>query len=53
MEVQGKLTRVDVNFKIDESNLDTFIGRTAHIMMVECQPFIELIVDRYSEFFCD
>lgn len=27
--------KVDVNFMINESNLDTFIGRAAHIMFLE------------------
>ena len=49
----ARIVRIDVNFKIDESNLDTFIGRTAHIQLVECEPFIHLIVDKYTEFFCE
>lgn len=37
---KAKFIRVEVNFKIDEHNIDTFIGRTAHILLVECDPFI-------------
>jgi hypothetical protein len=40
-----KIVRVDVNFKIDESNLDSILGRTAHILLVECEPLIEILVD--------
>jgi hypothetical protein len=50
---KAKIVKIDANFKIDERNIDTFIGRTAHIQLVECEPFIQLIVDKYSEFFCD
>ena len=39
-----KIIRIDVNFKIDESNLDALIGRTAHILLVECEPLIEILV---------
>ncbi len=28
---KAKIVKIDANFKIDERNLDTFIGRTAHI----------------------
>ena len=29
------LFRLDVNFKIQDSNLDSWIGRTAHIQFLE------------------
>jgi hypothetical protein len=32
-------------------NLDSFIGRTAHIQFLECQPLMKMIVSRYKEFF--
>jgi hypothetical protein len=51
---KAKIVKIDANFKIDERNIDTFIGRTAHIQLVECEPFIQLLVDKYSsEFFID
>lgn len=43
--------RLDVNFKIQEKNLDSFIGRSAHIRFLENQPLIRMIVNRYAEFF--
>ena len=43
--------RLDVNFKIQEKNLDSFIGRAAHIKFLENQPLMRIIVSRYSEFF--
>lgn len=30
------LYRIDVDFRIAEKNLDSFIGRTAHIQFLEC-----------------
>jgi hypothetical protein len=45
------LYRLDVNFKISDKNLDSFIGRTAHIQFLECQPLMKMIVSRYNEFF--
>ena len=50
---KAKIVKIDANFKIDERSIDTFIGRTAHIQLVECETFIQLIVDKYSEFFTD
>lgn len=43
--------RLDVNFKIQEKNLDSFIGRSAHIRFLENQPLMRMIVSRYAEFF--
>jgi hypothetical protein len=43
--------RLDVNFKIQEKNLDSFIGRSAHIRFLENQPLMRIIVNRYAEFF--
>ena len=45
------LYRLDVNFKISGKNLDSFIGRTAHIQFLECQPMMKMVVSRYNEFF--
>lgn len=47
------ITRLDVDFKISESSIDALIGRTAHILLVECEPLIEMVVNRYKEFFCE
>ena len=43
--------RLDVSFKINDKNLDSFIGRTAHIQFLECQPLMKMMVHRYREFF--
>lgn len=50
---KAKIVKIDANFKIDERSIDTFIGRTAHIQLVECETFIQLIVEKYSQFFTD
>ena len=47
----NNIYRLDVNFKIQEKNLDSFIGRSAHIRFLENQPLIRMIVSRYAEFF--
>jgi len=43
--------RIDVNFKINEANLDTMIGRAAHIRFLESQPLVRMILYRYDHFF--
>jgi len=46
-----QLHRLDVSFSIQQRNLDSFIGRTAHIMFLECQPLIKTIVFSYDYIF--
>ena len=46
-----KVFRFDVNFKMPEKNLDTFIGRAAHIQFLECQPIMKMIIHNYSFLF--
>ena len=48
-----KLLRLDVNFEIKDRTLASMIGRTAHIQMIECEPFMKAIIYKYSEVFCD
>jgi hypothetical protein len=43
--------RIDVNFKLPQKNLDTMIGRAAHIQFLESQVFMRMLVYRYSNFF--
>merc|ERR1719401_1293937 len=33
-----RVLRLDISFEITETNLDSFIGRTAHILFLENQP---------------
>merc|ERR1719436_1608748 len=40
--------RFDVNFVLPEKNLDSFIGRAAHIQFLECQPIMKMLVHNYS-----
>eukprot|EP00343_Euplotes_focardii_P010884 CAMPEP_0205828008 /NCGR_PEP_ID=MMETSP0206-20130828/33792_1 /ASSEMBLY_ACC=CAM_ASM_000279 /TAXON_ID=36767 /ORGANISM="Euplotes focardii, Strain TN1" /LENGTH=117 /DNA_ID=CAMNT_0053129417 /DNA_START=449 /DNA_END=799 /DNA_ORIENTATION=- len=47
----NQIYRLDVNFKIQEKNLDSFIGRSAHIRFLENQPLMRMFVSRYAEFF--
>eukprot|EP00922_Rhytidocystis_sp_ex-Travisia-forbesii_P018394 GHVS01027321.1.p1 GENE.GHVS01027321.1~~GHVS01027321.1.p1 ORF type:complete len:1144 (-),score=209.02 GHVS01027321.1:157-3588(-) len=46
-----KLTRLDVNFRIPDKTLDSFIGRTAHIQFLECQPLMRMILLTYTYLF--
>ena len=46
------LYRLDVNFNIEENNLDSLIGRTAHILFLENEELMKMIVSRYKAFFC-
>lgn len=41
------LYRLDVNFHIKDKNMDSWIGRTAHIQFLECQPLMKMLVYRY------
>ena len=43
--------RLDVNFNIEETNLDSMIGRTAHILFLENEELMKMIVSRYKMFF--
>ena len=43
--------RLDVNFKIQDKSLASMIGRTAHIQMIECEPLILALINKYDEVF--
>ena len=45
------LYRLDVNFQISETNIDSLIGRTAHILFLENEELMKMFVCRYKEFF--
>lgn len=45
------LYRLDVNFNIEETSLDSMIGRTAHILFLENEDLMKMIVSRYKTFF--
>ena len=40
----GVLRRINVVFKIDQKNLDSLIGRTAHIMFLENQDLMRALL---------
>ena len=48
-----RLYRLDVNFKIQDRSLATLIGRTAHILMIECKAFYLNLIYRYRDVFCE
>lgn len=41
------VTRVDVSFSIEKRDFDAWIGKTAHIMFLEYQPFLSVLVNIY------
>jgi len=43
--------RIDVNFKMEEKNLDSMIGRAAHIKFLESQALMRMLVYRFANFF--
>ena len=45
------LYRLDVNFNIEETNIDSMIGRTAHILFLENEELLKMIVARYKIIF--
>ena len=45
------LYRLDVNFNIEETNIDSMIGRTAHILFLENEDLMRMIVARYKVIF--
>ncbi len=45
------LYRLDVNFNIEETNLDSMIGRTAHLLFIENEDLMRMIVSRYKMIF--
>lgn len=47
----SKLTRLDVNFKISEKSIDSFIGRTAHIHFIASQELAQLLAFSYPTWF--
>ena len=42
------LYRLDVNFNIEEYTMDSYIGRTAHILFLENEELMKMIVSRFS-----
>ena len=47
----GKIHRINVNFNFAEKNMDTFIGRKSHILFLENQALIRLLVVNFDHFF--
>ena len=41
------ITRVDVSFNIEKNDFASWIGKTAHIMFLEYQPFLSVLVSIY------
>ncbi|PHJ23597.1 serine esterase protein [Cystoisospora suis] len=46
-----KVIRLNVNFKISEKNFDSFIGRAAHILFLENQIFLRMLLTSHPYLF--
>lgn len=46
-----RVIRCDVNFHIPETNLDTMIGRAAHIQFIESQPLMKVFLHSFRFLF--
>jgi pimeloyl-ACP methyl ester carboxylesterase len=46
-----RVTRLDVSFVLPDGNLDSIIGRAAHIQFLDCQPVMRMLVHNFSHFF--
>ena len=39
--------RIDINFNIQDKNLDAFVGRKAHILFLDDQTIMRMLIHRY------
>lgn len=46
---QTEITRVDVNFSIENKNIDYMIGRKAHILFLSNTEFLIMLTHRFKE----
>lgn len=44
--------RLDVDFHITAKNVDDYVGRTAHMKLLDNEVFIDMLVHRYKDFLC-
>ncbi len=49
-QINGDLRRVDVCMKFPKKSIDTFLGRAAHISLINDGVLLESLCYRYSEF---
>lgn len=47
----GVLYRLDVNYQIENKGLDSMLGRTAHMLILENEELLKMIVCRYRNIF--
>ena len=43
--------RLDVNFNIEAKNFDSMMGRTAHMMVLQNEELLKMIISRYRVIF--
>jgi hypothetical protein len=47
----SKISRINVDFHLPETNFDTVIGRAAHIEFIQCHEFIRMLMHTHSWLF--
>ena len=45
------LYRLDVNYNIESRGLDSMLGRTAHLLILDNEQLLQMIVNRYRKIF--
>lgn len=49
----GVLYRLDADFKIESTTLDSLLGRMAHIQVITNENFILALIHKYADIFCN
>jgi len=49
----GVLYRLDADFKVENTTLDTLLGRMAHIQVITNEHFILALIHKYADIFCN
>ncbi len=45
------LYRLNVNYNIESRGLDSMLGRTAHLLILDNEQLLQMIVNRYRKIF--
>ena len=45
------LYRLDINYNIESKGLDSMLGRTAHLLILDNEQLLHMIVNRYRKIF--
>ena len=48
---QTEVYKIDIGFNINKKNMDNLIGRTAHILFLQNEVLMKMLIYRYSNLF--